>query len=73
MTLVYGQNDNVMLTKLALGTAYRVDYNKGNLIKFLNRLKVICYKSNDGGLLHKPYKVVVAVNYITQLQQPESG
>ena len=65
MTLVSRQCNNATLTELALATTYKVDRNKGNLINSLNRLKVVCYKSDDGGLPYKPYKVVVAVKLCT--------
>ena len=38
-----------------------VTCDNGNIITFFDRLKVICYESNDGGFSHKPYKIAVAV------------
>ena len=60
MTVISRQCNNSTLIQLALGTTYAVDCDEGDLIKFLDRLKLICYKSNDGGLSYEVYKVVVA-------------
>ena len=70
MTLISGQCDDATLTELALGTTYEVDCNKGNLIQFLDRLKLICYESDNGGLSHKPYKVVVPVKSLRNFINP---
>ena len=61
MTLVSGQCDNATLTKLALRTTYEVNLNKEIIINFLNRIKVVCYKCNDGSLSYKRYNKVVVV------------
>ena len=61
MTIISGECDDATLTELAFGTTYAVECDKGNLTKFLDRLKLICYESDDGGLSYKAYKVVVAV------------
>ena len=61
MTINCRQCDDATLTKLALGSLYAVDRDNGNIIKFLDRLKLICYESDDSGLSHKLYKVAVAV------------
>ena len=68
MTIICGQCNNATVTKLALRSTYAADCDDGKIINFFDRLKVICYESNDGGLSHKPYKITVAVkslhNYI---------
>ena len=51
---------------------YEVNRNKGNFINFLNRLKVVCYESNDGGLSYKPYKVVVTVKSLNNFTNPRA-
>ena len=61
MTIICGQCDNATLTELALGSTYAADRNDRNMISFLNRLRVICYENDDGGLSHKPYKIAIAV------------
>ena len=72
MTLISGQYNNATLTKLALGATYEVDYNEGDLIKFLNKLKVVFYKINDSGLSFKPYKVVVVVKSLHNFTNPRA-
>ena len=59
--IIYGQCNDTTMTKLALGENYASNCNAGNLVNFLQRLIVICYESDDGGLSHKPYKIAVAV------------
>ena len=49
------------MTELFLGTNCAANYDAETLINFLERLKVICYGSHDGGLSHKQYKIAVAV------------
>ena len=71
MTIISGECEDATLTKLALGTTYAVDRDEGNLIKFLDRLKLICYKSDDGGLSYKTYKVVVAVKSLHNFTNPK--
>ena len=71
MTIIGGQCNNTTLTKLALRTSFAVDSDKGNIIKFLDRLELICYESDDSGLCHKPYKVVVAVKLLHNYTNPK--
>ena len=61
ITTTFGQYDDATRTKIALGTNYKADYDDGNLINFLKRLRTVCYKSDDGGLSCKPSKIVVVV------------
>ena len=39
MTIICGQCNNATLTELALGANYATDYDDGNIISFLHRLK----------------------------------
>ena len=55
ITIISRQCDEVTVTKLALGTTYAVHHDEGNFIKFPDRLKLICYKSDDNSLSYKPY------------------
>ena len=71
MTIISGQCNDAKLTELAPGTRYAVDCDKGNLIKFLDRLKCICYKSDDGNLSYKAYKVVVVVKSLHNFLNPK--
>ena len=48
-------------TNIVLGTNYKADRDPENLINFHKRLRNVCYKSDDGGLSYKPYKIVVSV------------
>ena len=59
------------MTKLTLITNYVANHNARNLINFLQRLNVICYESNDGGLSHKPYKIAIAVKSLDNYSNPK--
>ena len=61
ITIIYGQCNAATKTKIVLCTTYKADHDAGNLINFLTKLRTICYKSNDGGLSYKPYKMNVVV------------
>ena len=61
ITIIYGQCDDATRTEIALGASYEQDRKDGNLVNFLERLRTVCYGSDDGGLSFKPYKIVVAV------------
>ena len=61
ITIIFGQCNDATRTKIAHGTTYEAECDNRNLINFLTRLRTICYKSDDGGLSYKPYKLVVAV------------
>ena len=71
MTIICRQFDDATLTKLALRSTYAADCDNGNINNFLNRLRVICYESNDGGLSHKPYKIAVAVKSLHNCTNPK--
>ena len=59
------------MTELVPGIKYAADRNTGIFIKFLWRLKFICYESDDGGLSHKPYKIAVAVKSLHNYSNPK--
>ena len=61
ITIIFGQCDEATRTQIALGTTYKTNCDARKLINFLTRLRTICYKSYDGVLSYKPYKMVVAV------------
>ena len=61
MTLTCKQYDKATLTELALRSTCKANCNNGNLVQFLDQPKVICYKSNDGGLSYKTYKIIVTI------------
>ena len=64
MTIIFGQCDEATKTTIALGETYHADYQAGNLIKFLKRVRTVCFGSDDRGLSFGPYKQVVAVKLI---------
>ena len=64
MTIIFGQCDDATRTEIALGPTYETDYEGGELINFLTRLRTVCFGSNDGGLSVKPYKNIVAVKLL---------
>ena len=64
ITVIFEQYDDATRTKIALRTTYAADRDAGNVINFHKRLRTVCYESNDGGLSHKPYKIVVAVKLL---------
>ena len=61
MTIDCGQCIDATFTELALRSTYVADHDGRNIIDFLDRLRVIYYESDVGGLSHKPYKTAVAV------------
>ena len=60
-TFIYEQCDNATKTKNSLGRTYKTDCQDGNLIEFLNGVRVVCLGSNKGGLSFRPYKQVVSM------------
>ena len=61
ITIIFGQYDETTKTKVALGATYTANCRAGRLIDFVERLRTICFSSDDGGLSYGPYKQVVAV------------
>ena len=61
ITIIFGQCDDTTRTNIALCTTYKVDRDDEILVNLLTRLRTVCYKSNDGGISYKPYKMAVAV------------
>ena len=59
--IIFGQWDKATKIEIAVRTNYNTDYQEGNLTKFLNWVRTICFGSNDGGLSYRSYKQVVAV------------
>lgn len=64
MTLILGQYDKAMLTKLALQSTYNVNCNNGNLVLFLDGLRVVYYQNNDDKLSYEPYKMIVVIKLL---------
>ena len=61
------------MTELALRINNTADHNARDHNNFLQRLKVICYESNDSGLSQKPYKIPVAVKSLHNYTNPKSN
>ena len=61
MTIIYGQCDEATKTKIACGRTSPADCQDKNFMKFLQRVCIVCFGSNDGGLSFRLYKQVVAV------------
>ena len=61
MTIIYGQCNDATRTDIALSDDYEIIRANAELIRFLAILRTVCYGSNDGGLLFRPYKNVVVV------------
>ena len=76
-TIIYLQCDEATQTEIALGDNYTEDRNEGRLLAFIERLRSICFGSNDGGLSYPPYKQVVAIKslntYINNKVHDPSG
>ena len=49
---------------MGLKTKYKENLNGGNLVCFLDQLRVVFYQNNDGGLSYQPYKTVVAIKLL---------
>ena len=61
ITIVYGQCDDASQTEITLNPDYKTNCKDGNLIKFLKRVRTVCYGSKDRGFSFKPYKNVVVL------------
>mmetsp|Transcript_50842 Transcript_50842/g.56774 ORF Transcript_50842/g.56774 Transcript_50842/m.56774 type:complete len:146 (+) Transcript_50842:133-570(+) len=61
ITIIFGQCDEAMKTKISLKATYAADRQAGRLIEFLKRLHTVCFGSDNSGLSYAPYKQVVAV------------
>ena len=61
ITIIFGQCDEETKTKIALRATYAADHQAGNLIKFIKRLRTVCFGGDDGGLSYGPSKQVVEV------------
>ena len=46
---------------MTLGDNYTEDRDEGRLLAFIERLRAICFGSDNGGLSYAPYKQVVAI------------
>ena len=57
--------------EIALGATYNADRQAGRLIEFLNRLRTVCFGSDDGDLSHEPYKQVIAVKLMNNYTNNE--
>ena len=73
ITVIFGQCDDATRTKIALGTNCKTDCDDGNLINFLKRLRTVCYKSDNGGLSYKQYKIAVAVKSLHNFSNLKSN
>ena len=71
ITILFGQCDEATKTKIALGATYAADRQAGSLIAFLERLRTVCFGSDDGGLSYGPYKQVVAVKLMNNYTNNE--
>ena len=65
ITIIFGQCNKATKTKITLGETYVPDHQAGRLIKFLKRLRTVCFGSDDGGLSYASYKQVVAVKSLS--------
>ena len=61
MTIIFGQCNETTKTKISLGVTYNADRQAGNFIKFLKRVRTVCFRSDNGGLSFGPYTQVIAV------------
>ena len=61
ITIKFGQCDEEKKKEIALRANYDADRQAGRLIEFLDRLRTICFRSDDDGLSYRPYKQVVAM------------
>ena len=61
MTIIYRQCDGATRTKIALEATYKVNFQVGNIMNFLEQVHIVCFGSNNGGLYFKPNKQVVSV------------
>ena len=70
LTLVFGQCNEAILTKYALGTIYEVNHKVGNLVNFFQQLRFICYQNNNSGLSYTLYKGVITTKLLLNFTNP---
>ena len=61
ITILFGQCDEAIHTKIALGDNYTEDRDEGRLLALFERLRAICFGGDDCGLSYVPYKQVVVI------------
>ena len=61
ITIIFGQCDEATKAKITLEATYVADCQTGSLIKFLKRIRIVCFGNDDGGLSYASYKQVVEV------------
>ena len=61
---IYRQCNKATKTEIDIRTTYKVNYQDGNIIKFLKRVYTVCFGSDDRGLSFRPYKQVVLVKFL---------
>ena len=75
--ILFGQCDEATKTEIALGATYTAGRQAGRLSAFIERLRKVCFSSDDGGLSYRPYKQVVAIklmnNYTNNKFQDPHG
>ena len=71
ITIIFDQCDEATKIKITLGETYAADRQARNLIKFINRLRTVCFGSDDGGLSYGPYKQVVAIKLMNNYTNNE--
>ena len=71
ITIIFGQCNEAIKTKIALSTTYAVDHREGKLINFIKRLQTVCFGGDDGGLSYGPYKQVVVIELMNNYTNNE--
>ena len=61
ITILFGQCDEAIKTKITPGATYSADRQAGRLVAFIKKIPTVCFGSDDGGLSHGSYKQVSAI------------
>ena len=71
ITIIFRQCDEAIKTKITLRVTYTADRRAGLLVKFPNRLRTVCFGSDNGGLSYGPHKQVISVKSINNYTNNE--
>ena len=64
ITILFGQYDEPTKTKIALGAICAADRQAGRFSAFIKQMRTVCFGGDEGGLLYRPYKQIVAIKLL---------
>lgn len=61
IAIIHGQLDLGTKNEMEISPGYEAAVENGNIVTIIQNLRRLCYGDDDGGMLFKPYKAVLAV------------